>query len=241
VGVKRAAKRSSTIVLRIIVEVRMGGSAIASARRLVRLIAVCVVLTSCWSGSSSAQKLGQFTGDLILKALPDGRTMELVEPFSYTDSQGVAWPVPERTRVDGASIPSVFWSIIGAPYTGTYREASVIHDHYCATRSRPWKAVHRVFLDGMLARGVDRAKAQLMYLAVYRFGPRWDFDVDACFCKGCPTCANPILKRVQEYKSEYKAVEFEELRAKLMTGGSTLEQLEDLADYQLNAEILRSR
>ena len=167
--------------------------------------------------------------------------MELVQPFSYIDSKGVNWSVPARTKVDGASIPSVFWGIMGAPYTGKYREASIIHDYYCATRSRHWKAVHKVFLDGMLARGVDKLNAQLMYLAVYRFGPRWDFDVDACFCKGCPACANPILKRVSKYNPNYKDADFQELRKKLMAGKSTLEQLEDDADFQLNTEVLKSR
>jgi hypothetical protein len=208
---------------------------------LPRRLMASVAFLFCWIGVAAAQKSGQFNGELILKALPDGRTMELMQSFSYTDSRGVTWLVPARTRVDGASIPSVFWSIIGAPYTGKYREASVIHDYYCATRSRHWKAVHKVFLDGMLARGVDNVKAQLMYLAVYRFGPRWDFDVDACFCKGCPACANPILKRVKQYQPKYEDKEFEELRKKLMTGRFTLEQLEDAADYQLFTEVLRSR
>ncbi|MHC2585333.1 DUF1353 domain-containing protein (plasmid) [Bradyrhizobium barranii subsp. barranii] len=218
----------------------MAGFIDASGRRLLHELAACLFLVSCWIGTAAAQK-GQFSGDLVLKVLSDGRTMELVQPFTYTDSGGVLWPVPAHTKVDGASIPSVFWSIVGAPYTGKYREASVIHDHYCATRSRHWKAVHRVFLDGMLARGVDRTQAQLMYLAVYRFGPRWDFDVDACFCRGCPTCANPILKRISMYTSEYKDAEFQELRNKLTSGRYTLEQLEDAADYQLNTDILKSR
>jgi hypothetical protein len=204
------------------------------------MLAACALLVSSWAGNAAAQT-GQFNGELVLKALPDGRTMELVQPFAYVDSRGVSWPVPARTKVDGASIPSVFWSILGAPYTGKYREASIIHDHYCATRSRHWKSVHKVFLEAMLARGVDTIQAQLMYLAVYRFGPRWDFDVDACFCRGCPACANPILKRVQRYKSNYKATDFQELRSKLMSGGLTLEQLEDAADYQLNTEILKAR
>ena len=205
-----------------------------------RVAALMVVLFAV-AGAAPAQKPGQFSGDLVLKALPDGRTMELVQPFAYVDSKGVNWTVPARTKVDGASIPSVFWSIMGAPYTGKYREASIIHDYYCATRSRHWKAVHKVFLDGMLARGVDKLNAQLMYLAVYRFGPRWDFDVDACFCKGCPACANPMLKRVSRYNPTYKDADFQQLRSKLMAGKATLEQLEDDADYQLNTDILKSR
>ena len=199
------------------------------------------MLLCCCGSIANTQTTGRFADELVLRALPDGRTMELVQPFTYTDSHGVIWSVPARTQVDGASIPSAFWSILGAPFTGRYREASIIHDYYCATRSRPWKAVHKVFLDGMLARGVDKVQAQLMYLAVYRFGPRWDFDVDACFCKGCPTCANPVLKRFSRYKPTYKASDFQELRDRLVAGRLTLEELEDDADYQLNTEILRGR
>jgi hypothetical protein len=198
-----------------------------------------MVFLCCCGSVAITQTIGQFTGELVLKALPDGRTMALVQPFGYKDSHGVTWSVAVGTQVDGASIPRVFWSIIGAPFTGKYREASVIHDYYCQTRSRHWKAVHKVFLDGMLARGVDGFKAKLMYLAVYRFGPRWDFDADACFCKGCPTCANPILKRIASYQPVYNASDFQELRNKLMAGRATLEELEDDADYQLNTEILK--
>ena len=204
-------------------------------------LALGVTLIFGWPCSGSAEKLGRFKGDLILKSLSDGRLMELVRPFTYIDSHDVTWPVPAGTQVDGASIPRVFWTIIGAPYTGKYREAAVIHDYYCVTKSRHWKAVHKVFLDGMLARGVDNFQAQLMYLAVYRFGPRWDFDVDACFCKGCPPCANPNLKRVAKFQSEYKAADFDELRSKLMTKQFALEELEDVADYQINTEILKAR
>lgn len=202
--------------------------------------ALALLLLVC-AGSASAQPHGRFEGELILKVLPDGRTMELVKPFDYLDSHGVKWPVPAGTRVDGASIPTAFWSLLGAPFTGKFREASVVHDYYCQTKSRHWKAVHKVFFDGMTARGVDGIQSKLMYLAVYRFGPRWNFDADACFCKGCPVCANPVVKRIKHYKPKYSAADFDELRKKLEAGSFSLEQLEDAADYQLNTEIFARR
>lgn len=220
----------------------MSGSGSENAKRArgpMPRLAECLMLIVCLAGSAAAVRLGQFQGDLVLKVLPDGRTMQLAQPFAYVDSHDIRWTVPSGVKVDGASIPSVFWSLIGSPYTGKYREASVIHDYYCATKSRHWKAVHRVFLDGMLARGVNKTQAELMYLAVYRFGPRWNFDVDACFCKGCPICANPALKHVDDYKPEYNEADFDALRSKLMEGRLSLEQLEDTADYQLNTEILK--
>lgn len=218
---------------------RVGDSMKTTGKRTPSRLAACLVLIATLAGGAVAEKLGRFEGSLVLKALPDGRTMELMQSFAYVDSHDVSWPVPSGARIDGASIPSVFWSIIGAPYTGKYREASVIHDYYCAKKSRHWKAVHKVFLDGMLARGVDTIQAELIYLAVYRFGPRWNFDVDACYCKGCPVCANPSLRHVDEYEPKYNAKDFEALRNKLNEGHLSLQQLEDTADYQLNTEILK--
>jgi hypothetical protein len=63
--------------------------------------------------------------------------------------------------------------------------------------------------------------------------------VDACFCKGCPACANPILQRIPKYQSPYKPADFDELRDKVMEGRLSLEEMEDAADYQLNTEILK--
>jgi hypothetical protein len=76
--------------------------------------------------------------------------------------------------VDGASIPKFAWSIIGGPFEGKYRDASVIHDVACVARSAPWEYVHLVFYYAMLASGVDKTTAKIMYAAVYHFGPRWD-------------------------------------------------------------------
>lgn len=207
----------------------------ARLQRRVALLAALVILPTVAIGQGSAR----FVGDLILKVLPDGRNMELAAPFQYVDSRGISWSVPMGTRIDGASIPSPLWSLIGAPFTGKFREASVIHDYYCRSRSRHWKAVHKVFLDGMNARGVDPMQARLMYLAVYRFGPRWEFDADACNCKGCPVCSAPVLKRIKRHQPKFNQSEYEELRQRLESGAYTVEQIEQLADYQVNSDIFR--
>jgi len=103
----------------------------------------------------------------------DGRTVRLLRPLSYYQEAGDAWPVPAGTEADGASIPRAFWSLIGGPFEGKYRNASIVHDHYCVTRDRPWAQVHRMFHEAMRCSGVDRTRAGVMYYAVYRFGPRW--------------------------------------------------------------------
>lgn len=103
----------------------------------------------------------------------DRRRAHLLSPITYLDPAGRDWPVPKDAWLDGASIPQVFWSIIGGPYDGNYLEASVVHDHYCITKSRSWRDTHRMFHEAMLFCEVAGFKARIMFYAVYRFGPRW--------------------------------------------------------------------
>lgn len=105
--------------------------------------------------------------------LDEGRKVQLLKPLAFIHQQWDPWPVPSGTIADGASIPQPFWSLIGGPLEGRYRNASIVHDHYCVTRNRPWRDVHRMFYEAMLAGGVGQFKAKIMYYAVYRFGPRW--------------------------------------------------------------------
>jgi len=121
--------------------------------------------------------VGRYIGKIVWTPLPDGRLMELIENFGFIDPLGLEWPVPSGTRVDGASIPQPLWSIVGSPFTGQYRDASVVHDYYCDTRIRHWAAVHRVFYDAMIVSGVGLARAKIMYAAVYFGGPRWSTTV----------------------------------------------------------------
>jgi len=100
--------------------------------------------------------------------------MRLVEPFEFVGPDGRRWPVPPGTIVDGASIPQFLWSLIGAPFEGLYRDASVLHDHYCETRTRAASDVHQMFKDAMITSGVGTSRAWLMYKAVDKFGPRWE-------------------------------------------------------------------
>ncbi len=117
---------------------------------------------------------GRFEGLPAKIALEDdGRSATLLEPISYVSAAETEWPVPSGAWLDGASIPRAFWSIIGGPFEGRYREPSIVHDHFCITRTRTWRDTHRMFHTAMLCRRVSGFKARIMYYAVYRFGPRW--------------------------------------------------------------------
>lgn len=121
--------------------------------------------------------IGRFAAEFLSGAESrGGRLVRLLEPFSYVDPFDLQWDAPSGWTVDGASIPQPLWSLVGSPFTGEYRQASVIHDCYCDTKQRPWGAVHRVFYDAMLTSGVNGARAKLMYAAVCWGGPRWSVE-----------------------------------------------------------------
>ncbi len=137
------------------------------------VLACAISLSIVVIESVSANKLGQYEGELITKWHSDGRHMQLNSKFAFVDRKGARWSVPKGAVVDGASIPKSLWSVIGGPFSGKYRAASVIHDYYCDVQTRPSKEVHKVFHDAMLTSGVETNWATLLYNAVDWFGPSW--------------------------------------------------------------------
>lgn len=130
------------------------------------------------------EEVGRFVGSLQLEMLTDKkkkREAKLLSDYSFIDFNSMKWDVPEGTVVDGASIPQVLWSAVGSPWGDSYRNASVIHDYYCDKKSAPWQNVHRMFYEGCLANGINKAKAMELYAAVYCFGPRWEVKTEKSF------------------------------------------------------------
>jgi hypothetical protein len=121
-----------------------------------------------------AGNFGYFIGQPRTKWSPDGRTMTLLADFTYVDSHSVRWTAPANSVIDGASIPQLFWSIVGGPYEGQYRNASIVHDTECQTpHKHDWRSVHRMFYSACRAGGVGLIKGKILFAAVYHFGPRW--------------------------------------------------------------------
>lgn len=122
--------------------------------------------------AAAEENWGRFSGEIVAKFLSDGRNMRIERPFGYTDPRGQRWDVPAGSTTDGASVPQFFWAIF-PPFTGKYRAAAVVHDHYCQSKARSWRDTHEAFYSAMRASGVGETAAKAMYGAVYNFGPRW--------------------------------------------------------------------
>src|SRR5437762_11786204 len=96
---------------------------------------------------------GSFSGDpqtlwLTENKIPD-RKMQMLADFSFTDRADIVWLTPTDYVVDGASIPRAFWTLVGSPYFGHYRRASIIQLKVCDVASGNHTAgrmTHRLML-----------------------------------------------------------------------------------------------
>ena len=190
---------------------------------LVLLCATAAPFKDGLAGSS----LGKFIGRLITSWDGNGRDMRLEQPFKFIDPEGKSWPVPKGTVVDGASIPQFLWSVIGGPFSGKYRYASVIHDYYCAKQARKPSDTHKVFYTAAIASGVSKGKAWVLYKAVDTFGPSWpssrslksgceavtEDNLEDCvtnFAAGGPKEArNPSATEINEFLSSMRSQGFD--------------------------------
>ena len=140
--------------------------------QLLLLLSVFVNSGGLLGSAFADDRYGRFSGQPVIKLMTDGFNVQLVEGLTFTDYNKRKWYVPSGSQTNGASIPRFLW-ISYPPFTGKYRIAAIIHDHYCVIKDYSWQNVHRMFYDAMRAAGVDKTTAKAMYAAVYFFGPRW--------------------------------------------------------------------
>jgi Protein of unknown function (DUF1353) len=131
--------------------------------------------TPAWVRFAQKQpnKFGHYSGYVEARWENDGRSMTLLSELRYTDPQGVVWIAPSGSQVDGASIPRSLWSLMGGPFEGKYRNASVLHDVAYEQKTRPWPECDRMFYNAMRCSGVSAVDAGMMYYALRKFGHHW--------------------------------------------------------------------
>jgi len=203
------------------------------------LVSTGAVLTACASnkkigwlaGTEQHSKWGYYSGEPVTRWNPDGRTMTLESELRYTDPEGVVWIAPAGSVVDGASIPRYLWSIMGGPFEGKYRDASVLHDVAYGHRNRPWQDCDRMFYNAMRCGGVSAVEAKTMYYTLYKFGHHWKFPIKR---------AKPVkyegglVARAQEIPRAIPVnpAEINQAREWIRSADPTLDQIEQRADAE---------
>lgn len=109
-----------------------------------------------------------FNNDIVGKFVDSSR-FELIESIAYVNSE-LEITVKAGFISDMASIPKMFWGIIGSPFEGKYRKAALIHDGLYGSHWLTKKESDALFLEMMKVNGVSWLKRYTMYYAVKWFG-----------------------------------------------------------------------
>ena len=113
-----------------------------------------------------------FIGDVKTIWGRDHRDMKLLEDFSYIDPNNKEWKVPQGSFLNGATIPRSLWTLIGSPYVGKYRRASVIHDYFVGegynpeVSNRNRKMADKMFYRACKHDGCSNREASILYIGV---------------------------------------------------------------------------
>ena len=201
---------------------------------LIATIASLLLVTNAWS--QLRPEYGNYPKPLQLQfeIEDDGRNGKVLSEFSFVDAEKKVWTSPNGAIVNGASIPRPLWAIVGSPWTGRYRQASVIHDHYCDARTETWQSVHRVFYNAMMASGVNEIQAKIMYAAVYRYGPRWNI----VYTPNCINCLT-VPHKLPQYTPTITESQVQALRIQVESTNPSLDEIEKSADAGFYDELQR--
>ena len=151
---------------------------------------------------------GQFSGDPVTLWDTQGdapdRNMQLVVDFWFQLGP-TRWGAPQNSTINGASIPQPLWSLVGSPYTGDYRRASIVHDVACdraGTDHELRREADRMFFHACIAGGCTTREAILLYIGV-RIGAWWNEHRELA---AEPTVKLHESEEAAELRSDYQAV-----------------------------------
>jgi hypothetical protein len=108
------------------------------------------------------------TSKLAVEPVPKSNFYRVVKDWEFW-AEGKYWPVPKGFEFDGASIPRIFWTLLGVgPFHPDVIEAACAHDWFYLTHKISRRKTDRVFKDLLIRRGIGLGKMRinLMWLAV---------------------------------------------------------------------------
>ena len=196
------------------------------------LAAICIASTTAHASGHNGVFLSEPRGAFIDG--PDRPLYRLDAPFTYRDPNGLEWTAPAGEVVDGASIPKPAWSLVGGPFSGKYLKAAIIHDYYCCAKSREYHSTHHAFWLGMLAAGIGRVQANMMWAAVRFAGPeQWVVDPDADPPVPCKSIANAVPTAFESVPEETQAKAVAKMIAMARTLATTEGNVLDVVDGEV--------
>ena len=113
--------------------------------------------------------------DVDLRTIAVEDRYENRSDIEYTANMG-DWSetilVPEGFVTDGASIPRIFWRLIGSPFQPRYMRAALVHDFLYKNGLLTRRKADDIFRAFLLADEVGRVLASVMWIALRVGGSR---------------------------------------------------------------------
>lgn len=109
-----------------------------------------------------------------------GKTvLERIDSEFYMVRNNLTWEtenykitVKKGFKTNGASIPNIFYSLIGCPFVGKYVGAAIIHDALYGCKPISKQKADLIFNDIMIHNEVPVWKRYMIYQAVKQFGQK---------------------------------------------------------------------
>jgi hypothetical protein len=165
---------------------------------------------------------GEFSGEpqahWLTEDGTEDRKMRLLEKFSFRDPVGKKWEASKDAVVDGASIPRALWTLVGSPFTGDYRRASIVHDIACdeaGSNATKRRAADRMFYHACRAGGCSIWQSTLLYIGV-RIGAVLP-NVDAWQAAAATSRAGPRIRRTEA--EDQLECDFQVIADRVLAGG----------------------
>lgn len=96
----------------------------------------------------------------------DGGAAVLLEPLTWRTTNTVL-RVPVGFQTDGASIPSLFWWLVGHPFSYSLLKSATLHDYELETGTAPTAVIHRRFYASLRSRGNGLVRSSVCFLGAW--------------------------------------------------------------------------
>jgi hypothetical protein len=168
----------------------------ACMNKLLIIVSILAFSTGVLAAEGGETDHGSFEGRVVVEWLDDPfvPTMRLAEPFAYAQSKGKVWKVPQGHIIKGRGMPPLFRDLIGQPFYGGFRKASIVYDHATQEMKQPWDEAQLMFLEASMAEGINESEAKAMYMLLRAQGSRWEVPGSRCY-GSCHGKTEPLLWR----------------------------------------------
>ncbi|MFN0316954.1 MAG: DUF1353 domain-containing protein [Burkholderiales bacterium] len=172
---------------------------------MIKRILVALPVLILGVAAAMAAGVGTFLGKVVLEwDDEDGfnrHKIKLLSDFGFQDPAGKKWVAQKGAELDGSSFTPLFEQMVGLPFVGEHRRASLLHDYYAKQLSEPWRDVRRMYYAALLAEGMSESEAKTTYAVLYGAGMRWEPKGSTCYIN-CHNGASTLVWRPDVIESE---------------------------------------